>query len=134
MMETVAIGLGCRKGASAAAIAALVNEALARLPRKPAHVRLYSSARKSDEFGLRDAAAALGYDIAFLDDADLLAVAERVVTKSAKSREVTGHDSVAEAAALAGAGAKAKIIVPRLTSNEAACAIAAEIFDTEDNS
>jgi cobalt-precorrin 5A hydrolase len=131
-MKSVAIGLGCRKNASAHSVAALVREALARLPREPARVRLYSSVRKSQERGLLEAATALGYDIAFLDDADLLAVADRVATRSAKSREATGHDSVAEAAALAGAGPKAMIVVPRVTSNDAACAIAAEISDAED--
>ncbi len=124
-MDTVAIGIGCRKDASAELIVALAREALARLPRPPASARLYSSARKAGEAGLRQAAVALGCEIAFLDDADLLAASDRVVTRSAKSREITGLDSLAEAAALAGAGPGAKIVVPRLTSAEAACAIAA---------
>ncbi|MBV8472861.1 MAG: cobalamin biosynthesis protein [Hyphomicrobiales bacterium] len=124
-MKTIAIGVGCRKDASAESIAALAREALARLPRRPDQIRLFSSARKADEAGLQQAAVALGCEIAFLDDADLLAASDRVVTRSAKSREVTGLDSLAEAAALAGAGPRAKIVVPRLTSPEAACAIAA---------
>jgi cobalt-precorrin 5A hydrolase len=132
-MTSVAIGLGCRKDTPAQTIAALVGEALARLPRPPDDVRLYSSERKSHEPGLREAAAALGYELVFLSDSDLAAVAARVVTRSAKVRQVTGLDSVAEAAALAGAGPRARIVVARLIGGGGACAIAAEMSNPGDH-
>jgi len=128
-MRSVAVGLGCRRDAPAPSIVALVREALTRLPRAPGAVTLYSSRRKAQEAGLRDAAATLGYPLVFLDDADLAAVDARIVTRSAKSRAVTGLDSVSEAAALAGAGPQAQIVVARLTSGDAACAIAADLGD-----
>jgi cobalt-precorrin 5A hydrolase len=132
-MRSVAVGLGCRKDTPPQSIVALVREALARLPEAPGDVRLYSSERKSQEPGLREAATALGYSLVFLSDVDLSAVKARIVTRSAKVREVTGLDSVAEAAALAGGGARTEIVVPRLTSAGAACAIAAEISGSGDS-
>ena len=128
-MKSVAVGLGCRKDAPAHSIVALVREALARLPRAPGVVTLYSSQRKAQETGLRDAASALGYPLVFLDAAELSAVDARIVTRSPRVRKITGLDSVAEAAALAGGGVNARIIVARLTAGGAACAIAAELGD-----
>ena len=128
-MKSVAVGLGCRKDAPAHSIIALVREALARLPRAPGAVTLYSSQRKAQETGLREAASALGYPLVFLDDAELSATDARIVTRSPRVRELTGLDSVAEAAALAGGGLQARIVVARLTSGGAACAVAADLGD-----
>ena len=125
-MNHVAMGLGCRRNTPAAAIEALARAALARLPSPPRTVTLWSSERKADEAGLAEAALALGWRLEFLPDAELAAVGERLVTRSAKVREVTGLDSVAEAAALAGAGPHARIVVARMTADGVACAIAAE--------
>jgi len=125
-MRPVALGLGCRRNTPAAAIAALARAALARLSPPPGEVALFSSERKADEAGLAGAARELGYSLTFLSDAELAAVGERLVTRSAKVREVTGLDGVAEAAALAGAGPGARIVVARMTANGVACAIAAE--------
>ena len=129
-MRSVAVGLGCCRDAPTPSIIALVREALARLPRAPGAVTLYSSQRKAQETGLREAATALGYPLVFLDDAELSAVDARIVTRSARVRDVTGIDSVSEAAALVGAGPRAQIVVARLTSGGAACAIAAELGDS----
>lgn len=128
-MSAVVVGLGCRKGAPAPSIVALVREALSRLPQAPDAITLYSSARKSGEAGLHDAAAALGYPLVLLDDAELSAVESRIVTRSAKVRAAIGLDSVAEAAALAGGGPRAHILVARMTSSDAACAIAGDRGD-----
>lgn len=129
MVRSVAIGIGCRRNTPASAIEGLARAALARLPRPPAEARLYSIARKADEPGMLDAARALGYDIVFLPNEDLVAAAPRLVTRSARVRAITGVNSVAEAAALAGAGPTARLIVPRLAANGATCAIAAETED-----
>jgi cobalt-precorrin 5A hydrolase len=128
-MTSVAVGLGCRKNVPAHSVVALVREALARLPQPPAAVTLYTSERKSQEAGLREAAATLGYRLVFLADADLSAVGARVITRSAKAREATGLESVSEAAALAGGGPKAHIVVARITSGGVACAIASASCD-----
>jgi len=46
---------------------------------------------------------------------------------SARAQELFGVASVAEASALAGAGEKAVLIVPRISSDNATCAIAAHL-------
>ena len=131
MVSSIAIGLGCRKGASGEAIAALVRAAMALLPGEPKEVRLYSSRRKSQEPGLQEAAASLGYSLTFLPEAELAAANRRAVTRSAKVREIAGVDSVAETAALVGGGPNARLIVQRLTGGGAACAIAADVNDRQ---
>ncbi len=129
MVRRAAVGLGCRKNTPGAAIVALVREALARLPREPGLVRLYSIERKAEEPGMREAATALGYDLVFLPELALSAAVSGVVTPSAKVREIMGLDSVAEAAALVGGGPKAAIVVARLAADGATCAVAAEPAD-----
>jgi cobalt-precorrin 5A hydrolase len=131
-MVSVAVGIGCRKNTPGASIAALVRAALARLPQEPDLVRLYSVERKAREPGMHEAAMALGYDLVFLPEGALAAAAARLVTRSARVQEIMGLDSVAEAAALIGAGPKSAIVVKRLTADGAACAIAAEVTNIED--
>ena len=130
-MKSVAIGIGCRKNTPAQAIIGLVREVLALLPEAPANVRLCSSERRSQQAGLREASVTLGLALVFFSHVELAAVAERILTRSAKVREVTGLDGVAESAALVGAGPRAKIVVPRRTAGGAACAIAADFADAE---
>jgi cobalt-precorrin 5A hydrolase len=132
MVRCVAVGIGCRRNTPGEAIAALVRAALARLPREPDLVCLYSIERKAQEPGMHEAAQALGYDIVFLPELALMAANARVVTQSAKVREILGLESVAEAAALIGGGPNSAIVVERLTAEGAACAIAAELIDFED--
>jgi cobalt-precorrin 5A hydrolase len=124
------MGLGCRKDIAAAPIVDLARAALARLLHAPQSVRLYTIERKAHEQGLRAAAEVLGYDLVFLPEA---ALAERQAdfiargaTPSAKARALAGLDSVAEAAALFGAGPGATLIVPRLAAQGVTCAIAAD--------
>ena len=69
-----------------------------------------------------EAAVALGLPLVYLP-ANILAAAA-VVTKSARVTALFGTPSVAEAAALAGAGQGARLLGPRLASPAATCAIA----------
>jgi cobalt-precorrin 5A hydrolase len=122
--EMIAIGLGCRRSCSAEAIVALVERTLAAYPATEGERRLFSLADKSGEPGLTAAAAMLGLDLVFLSREALAAATLRLLTRSAAARSRFGLDSVAEAAALAGAGSEARLLGPRLAAGGATCAIA----------
>jgi cobalt-precorrin 5A hydrolase len=124
MAGLIAIGLGCRKNCASEAIVALVRRALADCAGVVGARRLFSLADKKDERGLNAAAATLGYDLVFLPREALAAAAPRLLTRSAATQSRFGLDSVAEAAALAGAGPEARLLGPRLAANGATCAIA----------
>jgi cobalt-precorrin 5A hydrolase len=124
MARVIAIGIGCRKACASDAIVALVRRALADYGEREGVRRLFSLADKRDEPGLTAAAEALGYDLFFLSREALAAAAPRLLTRSAATRIRFGLDSVAEAAALAGAGPDAKLLGPRLAAGGATCAIA----------
>ena len=120
----IAIGLGCRKACASEAIVAIVRRALADCPDVDVVRRLFSLADKSGEPGLRAAARTLGYELVFLSREALAAATPRVVTHSEAAQRRFGLASVAEAAALAGAGPGAKLLEPRLAMDGATCAIA----------
>ena len=60
------------------------------------------------------------------DQRRLAAMTPRLLTRSAAAHQRFGLDSIAEAAALAGGGPKARLLGPRLAENGATCAIATE--------
>jgi cobalamin biosynthesis protein CbiG len=123
MTPRVAIGIGCRLGASAQAIEALISDALDCAPQaKPLGV--FTIQDKNGELGLTTAARRLGLDLIFLTRDALRAKAPFVHTRSPGSQSRFGVPSVAEAAALAGAGSGAALIVPRIASQGVTCAIA----------
>ena len=119
----VAIGVGCRKGCSADAIAGLVRQALTGLSNATPS-GLFTLIDKDGEAGLVAAAKDLDIPLTFLSRETLRAHAARVQTAAPYTEAAFGVPSVAEAAALAGAGAGAVLIVPRIAANGATCAIA----------
>lgn len=119
----LAIGVGCRRGCPAEAIAALVTRARAGLA-PSGDARLFSITDKRDEPGLLDAARLLGLDLDFLPREALAAAMTGVVTPSAAAQARFGVASVAEAAALAGAGRGARLVLARVAAAGATCAIA----------
>jgi cobalt-precorrin 5A hydrolase len=121
--DTIAIGVGCRKGCGADAIESLVLQALGRAPAQ-ALLGLFTLIDKQGESGLTEAAARLGFPITYLDRRSLLDQADKVQTLSARAEELFGVPSVAEAAALAGAGPSSILIVRRIADGGATCAIA----------
>jgi cobalt-precorrin 5A hydrolase len=129
MARLIAIGIGCRKNCPGAAIVALVRRALAGFSEAEGERRLFTLADKRGEEGLHAAAEALAFELVFLPREALAAAAPRLLTRSAAVQTRFGVDSVAEAAALAGAGAKARLLGPRLAENGATCAIAMEPED-----
>ncbi len=114
----IVAGIGCRRGASAEAIVALVHRAEALAG--PADA-LAAPAFKSAEPGLREAAAQLGMTLFLVDDASMQAAQAQCVTRSAAARRATGFLSVAEAAAI---GAGGVLLLPRLAAGGVTCALA----------
>ncbi len=123
----IAIGIGCRKACPAEEIVALVSQALRQALGPSAEVMpagLFSVAEKRGEPGLVAAAATLGLPLAFLDRAVLALVAGDAKSCSRRVEEMFGLPGIAETAALAGAGQGSVLLVPRLTTPTATCAIA----------
>ena len=102
----VAIGVGCRKGCPATAIVDLVEQARAAAP----------AGLVADRHGGRRGV---------LPRDALRAVMASVETRSAAAEARFGVASVAEAAALAGAGPGARLVVRRIAAGGATCAVAA---------
>jgi cobalt-precorrin 5A hydrolase len=119
----VAIGIGCRKNCPAVIIEALVRHALGQVPNAMPS-RLFTLADKQDEAGLTEAANRLGLKLAYLTPDALKARETDIQTRSAYAESRFGVPSVAEAAALVGAGPASVLIVPRMAEGGATCAIA----------
>ena len=128
MLSDIAIGIGCRKGASADSIAALARELLRDAP-PFSRARIYTIGRKADEAGLHEAAAFLGFPLVFLHEAEFLArqgeFLSRGAAASPRAEALTGFASVAEAAALMGGGPQARLILRRRAAHGVTVAIAA---------
>jgi cobalt-precorrin 5A hydrolase len=126
MGEAVIVaGIGCRRGASAAAIEAVIAAALARAGLDNRALSLIATpAGKCDEPGIAAAASALRVPLVSVSQVDLEGAGGRAVTRSERSLALMGVPSVAEAAALAAAGAAARLLLPRLALGPATCALA----------
>lgn len=124
MSRVIAIGVGCRAGVPGETIAALARRALAEAGAPEGELRLFTLAAKADEPGLVEAARLLGASLAALPLAALKAQADRILTPSEAAQARFGAPNIAEAAALAGAGADGRLIGPRLAADGATCAIA----------
>ncbi|MDB5394724.1 MAG: putative CobE protein [Rhodospirillales bacterium] len=122
-MSAIAIGVGCRKGCPADTIESLVRQALDRVA-TTTPLGLFTLVDKSDEIGLSEAAGRLGLDLIYLSREALGAREDGVQTRSPLAESLFGVPSVAEAAALAGAGPRSVLIVPRIAEGGATCAIA----------
>ena len=86
---------------------------------------LATAASKTTEPGLREAARALSLELRGIAPEALDAVAQGCVTHSPRVMEILGVPSLAEAAALAGAGPGAILIQARVSiAGQATCALA----------
>ena len=123
--DGIVAGLGFRGATGADEIVALVRRALdaAGLPQE----RLTGLATAADRAGalaLAEAAAAFGLAPIPVAPAALAAADAGVLTRSARIEAARGVGSVAEAAALAAAGPGARLVLPRIASAGATCALA----------
>jgi cobalt-precorrin 5A hydrolase len=121
----IVAGIGCRQGASATAIAAAIDAALARAAvAKDALSAIATSAAKGGEPGITAVAAMLGLPLVLIAQSDLEAAGGRTTTRSERVLALTGVPSVAEAAALAAGGPTARLVVGRVAIGPATCALA----------
>lgn len=121
----VIAGIGFRHAAESEEIVALVRRALTLAG--VAEARLAALAMPEDRAGEASAvAAAARFGLAATGVAAqaLRAADARVTTRSARIEAARGVGSVAEAAALALAGEAGRLILPRIASANATCALA----------
>ncbi len=85
---------------------------------------LFTLVDKQSEPGLAEAAKRLDLPLTFLSRETLRAQAVRVQTAAPHAEAAFGVPSVAEAAALAGAGPDAVLILGRIAEGGATCAVA----------
>jgi cobalt-precorrin 5A hydrolase len=123
MSRPISIGIGCRSGCAGPAIESAVRLALSRVP-DGVPLGLFTIADKCEEAGLTAAAASLGFPLFMLPRTVLRDQAASVETVSRASHHRFGVPSVSEAAALAGAGPGAILLVPRIVRDGVTCAIA----------
>jgi cobalt-precorrin 5A hydrolase len=118
-------GIGCRRGASQAAIAEVIEVALARagIVKDALHVIAVPSIR-GGEPGVAAAASALGVAVVLVPPTELEAASGRTTTRSERVMALMGVPSVAEAAALAVGGPAARLIAARIVVGPATCALA----------
>ncbi len=122
----IVAGVGCRRGAAAPNIEAVIRAALDRAGiASHALDCIATTAAKNSETGIVTAAAKLGVDLVLIPEAELQAANDRTATRSGRALALTGVHSVAEAAALAAAGPSSRLISPRLVMGAATCALAA---------
>jgi cobalamin biosynthesis protein CbiG len=122
--RVVAIGVGCRARVAGEAIAALARRALVEAGAPEGERRMFTIDAKAGEPGLIEAARLLGVELTPLPLTALKAQAGRILTPSAAAQARFGAPSIAEAAALAGAGDGGRLLGPRLAADGATCAIA----------
>jgi cobalt-precorrin 5A hydrolase len=125
---SVAIGIGCRAGTPASDIAALLQRMLRDARLNSGEARLFSIEGKEQEAGLIEAARLLAMPLAFLSRDLLAARAADAVTRSSRVEALYDLPSIAETAALAGAGVGSRLVVPRVIAGSVTCAIATNAF------
>jgi cobalt-precorrin 5A hydrolase len=126
-LKNIIVGIGCRKGASAAAIIEAVGEALARAGVQHEAVRYLASADiKAEERGLIEAAEILNIPLRFISSGEIRECGRAFRRSELASRKV-GLPAVAEPAALL-AGKRTKLILPRITWKSVTVAVARESF------
>jgi cobalt-precorrin 5A hydrolase len=124
----IVAGIGCRKGASQGEVEAAIVEALAQVKRGRETLRLIATSDgKANEPGIVAAAMARGVPLVRVAPSELEAAGSRTQSSSPRVKALIGVPSVAEAAALAAGGPKAKLILPRIAVGPVTCALA----DTE---
>ncbi|MGA8170219.1 MAG: cobalamin biosynthesis protein [Methylocystis sp.] len=119
-----AIGIGARAAVDARELAGLVREVAARYDVDLQSSTLVTLQARENEPGLHAAARLLDMSLVFLPLEILRARDADVWTRSARVEQMFGVGSVAEAAALAGAGAGSVLLAPRVATTRLTCAIA----------
>lgn len=123
--KVLAVGIGCERGTPAGEVIGLVNDILARHELAPAAVAAIGSLDlKEDEPALHAAARHFNRPLRVFTAEELRAEAPRLKNPSDLVLREVGTPGVAEAAALALAGADSELIVEKTRSHRATCSIA----------
>lgn len=123
----IVAGIGCRRGADRADVLAAIGEALAAASLTADEIDLVATAaEKGGEAGIAAAAAELGRPLVLVPPDRLQAAGEGAVTRSERVVALFAVPSLAEAAALAAAGAGSRLIAPRRVFGGATCALATD--------
>jgi len=118
----IVAGIGCRKGVSETEVLAAIDAALAVHGLAPCALAV--AAAKAPEPAIHAAAHRLGIEVVVIARMELAQAGQRTLSHSVLSLEATGASSASEAAALAAAGAGAKLLGPRLAVGPVTCALA----------
>jgi cobalt-precorrin 5A hydrolase len=118
----VIAGIGCRAGCSAEEIIALLRRACADTGREVTAIA--APAFKRHEPGLHQAASDLALPLIVVEPAQISAAQARCLTRSVHAERTVGVSSVSEGCALAAAGAGSVLVLPRIASAAATCALA----------
>jgi cobalt-precorrin 5A hydrolase len=125
--QTVVVaGIGCRSGVSAEQVESALAAALG--PGRSLSV-IATPTAKGHEPGIIAAAAARGVPLVLISQADLEAASQATLTRSDHSMSAMNVHSVAEAAALAGAGPQSRLLGPRIAVGPVTCALACLVAD-----
>ena len=121
----IVAGIGFRRSVAADEIVALVELALDRASlARDALGRLATIAALAETPAFKEAARRLNVTAMPVTESVLAAAAPHVRTQSERSLAAHGVGSVAEAAALAAAGPDADLVLERIASASATCALA----------
>lgn len=119
-------GIGFRHATAADEILGLVAEGLRQADLPGAHIAaLATAADRAGDPAIRAAAEALGVPLVAIGVEALREAGRRVVTRSVRIEALRGVGSLAEAAALAASGPEGRLVLPRIASAGATCALAA---------
>ena len=120
-----ALGVGCERGVAANELQDLVERTLAGANLSArALAGVFSVDLKTDEPAVHALGRALGLPMRFFDPPTLEALTPRLANPSATVFREVGCHGVSEAAALAAAGDRGSLRVPKTKSGRATCAIA----------
>ena len=123
--QTLALGVGCERGAPADEVIALAERALSDTGlAREALACVVSIDVKADENAVHVLASHFGVPARFFDAATLEAETRRLANPSKVVFAEVGCHGVSEGAALAAAGASGTLIVPKIKSQRATVAIA----------
>ncbi len=121
----IVAGLGCRKGSTREELLSALEAACTEAGiSRESITALATGDIKREEPGILQLAETLGLPLHIVTDDALMNAEPRTKTVSRHSLAKTLSSSLSEAAALAAAGETSEIIVPRLISQGATCALA----------
>ncbi|TNM60510.1 cobalamin biosynthesis protein [Aliirhizobium smilacinae] len=121
----IVAGLGCRKGSTREELLSALDAACTEAGISRSSIAALATGDiKREEPGILQLAETLGLPLHIVNDDALMDAEPRTKTVSRHSLAKTLSSSLSEAAALAVAGERSEIIVPRLISKGATCALA----------